>query len=58
MRPRPTGLDRFALLLLAGQACQKQLVMHPHQRVHLRRLLIGQDELGAAGPVSRVPPFE
>ena len=48
--PRPTGLDRFALLLLAGQACQPQLVMHPHQRVHLPGLLvIGQYELGAAG---------
>ena len=32
--------------------------MDPHQRVHLRRLLIGQDELGAAGPVSRMPPLE
>ena len=34
------GLDRFALLLLAGQPCQKQLVMDPDQRVHLRRLVM------------------
>ena len=27
------GLDRFALLFLPRQACQPQLVMHPHQRV-------------------------
>ena len=34
------GLDRFALLFLAGQPCQPQLVMDPHQRVRLRSLLV------------------
>ena len=53
------GLNRFALLVLAGQPCQPQLVMHPHQRVRLHSLLmIGHDKLGAPRPVSRVPPLK
>ena len=53
------GLDRFALLLLAGQPCQPQLVMHPHQRVRLHSLLvICQDKLCAPRPIRRMPPLQ
>ena len=56
------GLDRFALLLLAGQPgqpCQPQLIMHPHQRVRLHRLLvIGHNKLCAPRPISRMPPLQ
>ena len=46
---RRAGLDRFALLVLAGQPCQPQLVMDPHQRIRLRSLIvIGHDELCGA----------
>ena len=56
---RPTGLDRFALPFLPSQPRQPQLVMHPHQRVRLHSLLvIGQDELCAPRPVSRMPPLQ
>ena len=47
---RPTGLDRFALLLLAGQACQPQLVMHPEgNEVSGSEVSLG---FGDSGPVS------
>ena len=53
------GLDRFARLLLAGQPCQPQLVMDPHQRVRLRRLLvIGHHQLCAPRPLRRMPPLQ
>ena len=53
------GLNRFARLLLAGQPGQPQLVMHPHQRVHLRSLLmIGHNKLCAPRPISRMPPLQ
>ena len=53
------GLDRFALLLLAGQPCQPQLVMDPDQRVRLHRLIvICHDELCAPRPVRRMPPLQ
>ena len=59
---RRAGLDRFALLLLAGQPCQPcqpQLVMDPHQRVRLQRLIvIGHDELCAPRPIRRMPPLQ
>ena len=45
------GLDRFALLLLACQPCQTQLVMHPNQRVHLRKTIRQH-----ANPVASIAP--
>ena len=54
----PFQLDGGAVWL-ARQPCQPQLIMHPHQRVRLRSLLvIRHHQLGTPRPLSRMPPLQ